>query len=180
METLQGKLLIAGGNLFDPNFRQTVILIADHDDEGALGVVLNRPAPVAVADAAPPLAAIVPNGESIFLGGPVRPDAAVVVADFEHPDFADRIVSGSIGVLTEMHEVGEWPGIKRARVFAGHAGWGPGQLETELAEDSWIVAEAEPGDVFTGDPKALWTNVLRRKGETFRLLSSMPFDPTSN
>src|SRR2546428_4926500 len=97
MESLRGQLLIAGPNLWDPNFRRAVLLIGHHDEEGAVGVILNRAADVTVAEAVPPLRALAPADEPLFLGGPVQPQAAVVVADFEDPSVADILALDSIG-----------------------------------------------------------------------------------
>ena len=180
MESLQGHLLIAGSSLLDPNFHHTVVLIGHHDEEGAVGVVLNRRSEVEVADAAPPLAGLVEPGERLFIGGPVQSEAAVVLADLEHPERAKVIAFGSIGFLPEETDPDTLGEIRRARVFAGYAGWGPGQLEGELDEGSWIVEPALPTDVFTEDPEALWSTVLRRKGPRFALLASMPLDPSMN
>jgi putative transcriptional regulator len=179
-EVLAGKLLIAGPDLWDPNFRRTVVLIGHHDDEGAVGVVLNRATEVSVEEAAPPLAPIVEPEAPLFLGGPVQPSAAVVLADFEHPEVARVIAFGSVGFLPEEAEPSDGEGVRRARVFAGHAGWGPGQLEAELEEGSWIVEQATEDDVFTPEPDRLWERVLRRKGRKFALLRTMPVDPAAN
>jgi putative transcriptional regulator len=180
VESLRGHLLVAGGSLFDPNFRRTVVLIADHDDEGASGVVLDRASELTVAEAAPPLAGLVEPGALLHLGGPVQPQAAVVLADFEHPEFADKIVFGTVGLVTgeEADDVREH--IRRARVYAGYAGWGPGQLEGELGENSWIVEPALVEDVFTEAPDRLWSNVLKRMGGDYAMLALMPYDPSTN
>ena len=180
MDSLRGHLLIAGAELWDPNFRRTVVLIGDHDDEGAVGVILNRPATVAVGDAAPPLAGLVDAGEPLFIGGPVQPQAAVVLAEFVDPERADRLVVGAIGFLPSEVGPDELGVLRRARVFAGYAGWGPGQLEAELEESSWIVEAATPEDVFAEDPGGLWSRVLRRKGDAFAVLALMPPDPSMN
>jgi len=180
VESLRGHLLVAGPALVDPNFWRTVILVGEHNEEGALGVVLNRPAPVSVGEAAPALTDLVPESEPVFLGGPVQPESAVVLADVEHPDFAGLIVFGSIGFLMGEVDVHRRDGIRRARVFAGYAGWGAGQLEAEMEEDSWIVEPALPEDVFTGQPEKLWSDVLLRKGGDYVLLSTMPPDPSLN
>jgi putative transcriptional regulator len=180
VENLGGKLLIAGPALWDPNFRRTVVLIGHHDDDGAVGVVLNRATEVSVTEAAPPLGALVEPREPLFIGGPVQPSAAVVLADFEHPERARVIAFGTVGFLPEEVDAGQAEGLRRARVFAGHAGWGPGQLEAELEEGSWIVERATEDDVFTGRPDRLWESVLRRKGPRFDLLRTMPVDPASN
>lgn len=179
MESLRGRLLIAGGGLLDPNFRQAVVLIAEHTEEGAFGIILNRRSPVEVAEAAPELASHVAD-EHLFLGGPVQPEAAVVLADFEHPDLAGRLVFDSIGFFTGDIGPDLSRGVRRARVFAGHAGWGPGQLEGEIAAHSWIIEAAGSEDVFYADPKRLWRDILRRKGGEYTILSMMPFDPSTN
>ena len=180
MEHLGGNLLIAGPGLWDPNFRRTIILIGQHDADGAVGVVLNRVADVSVAEAAPPLAELVPAGERLFLGGPVQPQSAVVLADFEQPEQAQILALGSIGFLPQEADPLSLGPIHRARVFAGFAGWGPGQLETELAESSWIVERALPADVFADRPEQLWATVLRRKGPDYELMALMPSDPSLN
>ncbi|MBI3648156.1 MAG: YqgE/AlgH family protein [Actinobacteria bacterium] len=180
VESLRGKLLIAGPELWDPNFRRTIVLIGHHDDEGAVGVVLNRVAEVTVEEAVPPLAELVPDGERLFLGGPVQPEAAVVLAEFEEPERAETLAFGSIGFLAGEVDPEEVGPIRRARVYAGYAGWGPGQLEAEIEEASWILEPALSEDVFAPDPETLWSLVLRRKGPGFRFLLSMPVDPTAN
>ncbi len=180
METLSGHLLIAGSSLVDPNFRRTVVLVGHHDEEGAVGVVLNRESDVEVARAVPPLAGLVEPGERLFIGGPVSAQSAVVVADFEHPERAEVVAFDSIGFLPEETDAASIGGLRRARVFAGYAGWGAGQLETELEEGSWITVPALADDVFTDDPASLWSIVLRRKGPAFYLMSTMPLDPSLN
>lgn len=180
MEPLSGQLLIAGSSLEDPNFRRAVVLIGHHDDDGAVGVVLNRESEVEVAVAVPPLAGLVEPGDRLFIGGPVSSQSAVVVADFEHPEQAEVVAFDSIGFLPEETDADALGGLRRARVFAGYAGWGAGQLEAELDEGSWIIEPALSTDVFTQDPDALWGDVLRRKGPEYRLMSTMPFDPDLN
>lgn len=179
MENLMGSLLVANGSLMDPNFRKTVVVITEHSDEGAVGLVLNRPAPVTVAEAAPMLAPLVEPGSPIYVGGPVQPEAAIVLADFESFDVEGRIVVGSIGLLSTYNGDVE-PAIKRARVFAGYAGWGPGQLEAETEDDAWIVEDAFPDDIFSEQPNKLWSSVLSRKGGSYKLLALMPDDPSNN
>ncbi len=180
MGSLQGKLLIAGAGLWDPNFRRTIILIGSHDEEGAVGVVLNRASEVAVREAVPPLGELVEPEERLFFGGPVQPEAAVIVAEFEDPSVAEILAFGSIGFLPSETGPEEVTGLRRLRVFAGYAGWGAGQLEAEMQEGSWIVEPALPEDVFTSEPELLWDHVLRRKGRGFDILRLMPFDPSLN
>jgi putative transcriptional regulator len=183
MESLRGKLLLSAPNLFDPNFRRTVVLIAEHTEDGALGLVLNRPAGMTVADAVPELAWIVDSADDpVYAGGPVGADSVIVLAEFDDPSVAAAIVMDDLGFVP-ANEVGNdrlAATTRRARVFAGHAGWGPGQLEEELAEESWIVEPARAEDVFTTEPGGLWGTVLRRKGREWRLVSTMPVDPSLN
>ena len=164
----------------DPNFRRAVVLIGHHDEGGAVGVVLNRETEIEVATAVPPLAGLVEPGERLFVGGPVSSQAAVVLADFEHPERADVVAFDSIGFLPEETDADTIGGVRRARVFAGYAGWGAGQLEAEIEEGSWITERASVADVFTDRPAELWSRVLRRKGPEYRLMSTMPFDPSLN
>jgi putative transcriptional regulator len=177
MESLKGHLLISGAGLFDPNFRHTVVLVAEHDEGGAFGVVLNRPLAITVAEADSELAGMAPPGELLFAGGPVEPDRVIVVAEFEHPELATQTVFGSVGLLVAGESP---PGLSRARVFAGHSGWAPSQLEAEIEADAWIVEHAQAEDVFNSEPQRLWSNVLRRKGDAYTMLSMMPFDPSTN
>ena len=180
MESLRGRLLISSGNLFDPNFRHTVVLVGEHNAEGALGVVLNRPMDVTVEDAVPVLSAIVGPGQHLFEGGPVQPSSPVLLAELSHPELADLLVFGTVGFLVGDISEDVRPGILRARVFAGYSGWGPGQLEREMEEGSWILEPALEEDVFTDAPDALWSRVLERKGPEYRRLSRMPYDPSMN
>lgn len=180
MESLHGHLLISSPALRDPNFRRTVVLMTHHDEEGAMGLVLSRPSEVRVADAIPELAELPGDGDDrVYVGGPVQPEAVVVLLehDGEPPD-APPIV-GSVAFMSAGTDLDELD-VVRARVFAGYSGWGPGQLEGELEESSWIVVPAEPDDAFAEDPDELWRTVLHRKGGKFALIATMPFDPRLN
>jgi putative transcriptional regulator len=180
VEPLGGKLLISNASLFDPNFRRTVVLIGHHDDEGAVGVILNRPTELAVDEAVPALAELVAPGDLLFEGGPVQPEAAVVVAEFTDPSEAQIVAFGAVGFLPEEAAPEDLQHIARARVFAGYAGWGAGQLEGELEEEAWLVVPAEAGDVFHEEPERLWDDVLRRLGPAFAVMRTMPADPSLN
>jgi putative transcriptional regulator len=164
----------------DPNFWRTVVLVGEHSDEGALGVVLNRASETTVEEAVPELALLAEEMGAVHLGGPVQPSAIVVLADFVEPEEAQSLVLDSIGFLPSEVDPAVLGELRRARVFAGYAGWGPGQLEEELDEASWIVEPALAEDVFSEDPEGLWSSVLRRKGGPFSLLASMPPDPNRN
>jgi putative transcriptional regulator len=177
-ESLRGSLLIAAPQLLDPNFRRTVVLVADHGDEGAMGVILNRPSGMTVADAAPDLEPLVGGESPIFAGGPVQPTSGVVlaeVAEADEPVFGDVVLVPGLGELADVID-----GAGSVRVFAGYAGWGPGQLDDELGRDDWILEPARASDVFSEDPDALWGSVLERKGGQYALLARMPDDPSLN
>jgi putative transcriptional regulator len=180
VESLGGSLLIASPALWDPNFRRTVVLIGHHDDEGAVGVVLNRVSDVSVLEAAPAFLPLLGEHDAVYVGGPVQPQAAVVVADFVDPEAAGVLAFGSIGFLAGDADPEEVTGVRRARLFAGYAGWGPGQLEAEMDEGSWIQEQALPEDVFVEDAGGLWSAVLRRKGPQYEMLALMPLDPSLN
>jgi putative transcriptional regulator len=154
--------------------------VGEHTDEGALGVVLNRPAPATVGEIVPPLAELAGPGELLFFGGPVQPEAVVVLAEFEDPERADMLVLDRIGFMVGVVDPERTGALSRARVFAGYAGWGPGQLEAELEESSWIVEPGRPDDVFAPLGVDLWRTVVRRKGRAFDMLSLMPPDPSLN
>jgi putative transcriptional regulator len=180
VESLKGQLLIAGPSLVDPNFRRTVVLVGEHTEEGALGLVLNRASEATIDEAVPELGELVDGYSLVHFGGPVQPSAVVVLADFADPDRAGSLVLDSVGFLPSEIDPEELGELRRARVFAGYAGWGPGQLDDELEEGSWIVEPARPEDVFTDDPEDLWAEVLRRKGGPFGVLALMPQDPSLN
>jgi putative transcriptional regulator len=128
----------------------------------------------------PPLADIVPPDERVYAGGPVEPAQAMALGEFDDLAEAAAIVFDDVGFLPLDEEEGAFASPRRARVFAGHAGWGEGQLSSELAEEAWIVEPALPEDVFSDDPEGLWSAVLRRKGGHFALLATIPPDPTVN
>jgi putative transcriptional regulator len=180
METLQGQLLIASPGLFDPNFRRTVVLVTEHTEEGAAGLVLNRPSPASVSELVPQLEELVDDEEQVWLGGPVQPNAVLVLGEFVDPDDAAVPLFGSLGFpsLDDPDEVR--PATTRRRVFAGYAGWGAGQLENELERDDWIVEPALNDDAFTEAPSRLWADVLRRKGGIYELVARMPEDLSVN
>lgn len=179
MDSLQGKLLVSSPSLVDPNFRRTVVLVAHHDAEGAMGLVLSRPSDVLAVDAVDTLEDVIPPTELVHVGGPVQPDAFMVLAEFDDLEQAAAPIYGRVGFLPSEVEP-EHLSLGRLRVFAGYAGWGAGQLETELEEPAWIVVSAVADDPFADDPDVLWRSVLRRKGGKYALLASMPFDPALN
>ncbi|NYI06238.1 YqgE/AlgH family protein [Allostreptomyces psammosilenae] len=183
-DSLTGRLLVATPALADPNFNRAVVLLLDHDDEGSLGVVLNKPTPVDVADVLQPWAELAGRPSVIFQGGPVALDSALGLAAVpgqgEEP-LGWRRVHGAVG-LVDLDAPPELLAAELAslRIFAGYAGWAPGQLEDELAEGAWYVVESEPGDVFSLDPRQLWRSVLRRQRSELALMATYPDDPSLN
>jgi putative transcriptional regulator len=115
----------------------------------------------------------------VYVGGPVQPEAVVVLVELDEPREDAEPIVGQVAYMPPGVDTWEL-GATRARVFAGYSGWGPGQLEAELEEPAWIVAPAEPDDVFAADPDALWRNVLQRKGGMYSLIATMPYDPSRN
>jgi len=180
-ESLAGQLLLASPTLLDPNFMRTVVLIGVHSEEGAMGVVLNRPSGVSVADAVPALSDTVEGAEPVYVGGPVQPSSIVFLGEFHDPGSAGLIVLGRIGFPAPDATIEDLPeSTLRGRVFAGYAGWGEGQLDREVADGDWISQLATPEDVFTEMPEDLWGAVLTRKGGSYALLARMPPDPSVN
>lgn len=173
MESLRGQLLIASPGLFD-YFRRTVVLVVEHTPDGAFGVVLNRRADHQVAELVPELGPLVERDAPLWLGGPVAEDSIVVLGEFEEPESAAGRIGQGIGLVDPESDIE----LLRARVFVGHAGWGPGQLDEEIERESWIVTGFAADDIFAaGD---LWGQVLRRLGGDMRLLATMPDDPSLN
>ncbi|MFG2137064.1 YqgE/AlgH family protein [Streptomyces sp. NPDC048650] len=219
VSSLTGRLLVATPALADPNFDRAVVLLLDHDEEGSLGVVLNRPTPVGVADILAPWAALAGEPGVVFQGGPVSLDSALGVAVVPGgPSGESGVASPQSGALaggaggtaedtapdTDQAPPGDEPlGWRRVhgaiglvdleappellaavlgslRIFAGYAGWGPGQLEDELVEGAWYVVESEPGDVSSPDPEQLWRAVLRRQRNELAMVATYPDDPSLN
>jgi putative transcriptional regulator len=180
MDSMRGQLLIAGPGLLDPNFWRTVVLIVEHSDEGALGLVLNRPSETTVGEAVSELEELLDLDDPLYIGGPVQPSALIVLGEFEDPSDAALIALEDIGVLASGAPDDPPPGVRRGRAFVGHAGWGPGQLDSELERGDWIVEPAQAKDAFTGEPGELWETVLTRKGGSYALVARMPPDPSVN
>lgn len=157
------------------------MLVIEHSDSGALGLVLNRPSESTVGETVPQLSEITDAEEEVLVGGPVGQAAVIVLADFEDPDEAALIAFENVGVLGHSPEQAPLgSGLRRARIFAGHSGWGPGQLDGELERGDWILEPARYSDAFTQDPTRLWSSVLERKGGSYALVARMPADPSLN
>ena len=157
------------------------MLVTEHNEDGATGLVLNRPSETEVADALPDLTPLVTEDDHVYVGGPVQQTAVIVLGQFDDPDAAAELVVDDVGFVPGDGDFELLAGaMRRARVFAGYAGWGPGQLESELDELSWIVEPAAGLDLFAEPDSDLWTSVLRRKGGIYRVVALMPDDPSQN
>ena len=184
---LTGRLLVAAPRLIDPNFARTVVLVCRHDDEGALGLVLNRPTSVAVGEALPGWVEPLAPPNVVFLGGPVQPEMAVGLGRLrgEHSGRADTEEWTPIGDQLGLVNLGSSPAgevgaLDRLRVFAGYAGWSAGQLDFEVASADWFVLPALAEDHFTAAPGGLWRRVLRRQPGPVALFADFPLDPSLN
>ena len=179
-----GMLLVATPMLLDPNFSDSVVLVLDVDEGGALGVVLNRPSPVPVAEVLDGWDEVVAEPEVLFRGGPVSTEGALAVGllrDDEESPVGFREISGRLGIVDLDTPVELVDGsLADMRIFAGYAGWGAGQLDEEIREGSWYVVPGLAPDVFRLDPTDLWRDVLRRQPGQLAWHSTRPLDPDMN
>jgi putative transcriptional regulator len=184
---LTGRLLVATPMLVDPNFDRTVVLVLDHDADGTLGVVVNRPTAVPVREVLPDWSELAEPLPVVFQGGPVALDSVLGLAELrtikatEQDPVGWRRVHGDLGLVdldTPPEKLAAQ--ISAFRIYAGYAGWSSGQLERELKHGAWYVVDNAPGDAFTLDPEHTWRAVLRRQRNDLALLSTYPDDPGLN
>jgi putative transcriptional regulator len=181
LEPLGGRLLVATPLLGDPHFSRTVVYLLEHDGGGTVGVILNRPSHTPVGQVLPSWQDAVSGPGVVFNGGPVQPDGALCLGQLAGDGPGVRPVVDGVGTVDLDGDVTVITGLtRRLRVFAGHAGWAPDQLDAEIAEGAWWVVPGTPGDLFSGDPRPLWTRVLRRQPPPLNLLSTYPSDPLLN
>jgi putative transcriptional regulator len=183
-----GDLLVAAPALVDPNFARSVVLVLDIDEDGALGVILNRPSTVPVGEILPAWGTLAQPPDVLFQGGPVATDSALGVGasttyglDPNQEPLGFRRLYDDVGIVdldTPTEIAG--PMLTRLRVFAGYAGWGEQQLRDEIASGSWYVVPSTSGDLFGADPEGLWMRVLRRQPGELAWVSTRPLDPTLN
>lgn len=181
----KGRLLVATPPLDDPNFDRTVVYVLEHHTEGALGVVLNRPTDEALGEPLERWEDLQTIPQQVFEGGPVEPEALIALAlsNTVLPEPTDELspVSGRVASADLSTDPAFIAGVVSAvRVFRGYAGWGPGQLEVEIAAGAWLVLDAEPEDVFATRPDELWRSVLRRQGGRVAWLATAPDDLSAN
>jgi putative transcriptional regulator len=179
---LRGRLLVATPPLADPNFDRSVVLMLEHGEDGALGIVLNRPSDTALTAVLPEWHEHATAPGMVFSGGPVAPEAVIALAR-GGSDGTDGWVTvlgevGTIDVGRDPAELG--PQLDALRVFVGYAGWSPGQLEAEIEQDAWFVTPAEPSDPFSPRPDQLWREVLRRQRGRVAMFANYPEDPETN
>ena len=182
-DSARGRLLVATPTLYDPNFFRSVVLVLEHGEDGALGVVLNRPSETAVGETLPDWNRLASDPGVVFVGGPVSPDAAIGVA---RADISDQTegwapLFGSLGTIDLGRDPVEVPvDVQNLRVFAGYAGWTAGLLDGELVAGGGFVVDAAPDDVFTAEPARLWVSVLRRQGGRLAMFATAPPHPSQN
>jgi len=181
-----GTLLLANIDLLEPTFRRSVIYVVEHNDGGTLGVVLNRPSETAVYNVLPQWADLVAKPKSMFVGGPVKRDAALCLGILRvgvDPDGMTglRHVAGRI-VMVDLDADPELiaSAVEGLRIFAGYSGWTIGQLEGEIERDDWIVLSALPSDVLVQPRVDLWSRVLRRQPLPLAMLATHPVDLSRN
>lgn len=183
MESLESQLLVAVPQLPDTNFYHTVVLMVQHDEEGALGLVLNRPSDVLLADVWRNLTGEeIPSRQSLFFGGPVD---GPMMAIHQNAQFADSTIGDTIYLATQKSSIEALieSGSTQSQYFTGYAGWGSGQLESELDYGGWFVTPSKPEYLF-GAHEDLWKKVTQDIGERI-LMSSLsgqevPIDPSLN
>ncbi len=180
---LRGRLLVATPILRDSAFDHTVVLVLEHDDQGAVSVVLNRPTETEVARPLPQWGALAAHPPVVFAGGPVAQGGVIGLAraGVEEPaegwsPVLDRL--GTLDLATRLEGIED--GIEEIRLFSGYAGWQAGQLEAEIEARAWFVVDAEPGDALSPSPERLWDAVLRRQRGRIALFAHFPPDPSSN
>jgi putative transcriptional regulator len=183
---LTGRLLVAAPMLDDPTFARTVVLLLDHDEDGSLGLVLNRPSHVPVGAVLPPWDGRTTGADVLFTGGPVADDSALALGMLPGPHDGPepegfRRVAGPFGLVDLDLDPDEWLAtLDAVRIYAGYAGWAAGQLEDELDQGSWYVLDGGPSDVFGDDAETLWQRVLRRQTGDLPFLATPSTDPTLN
>ncbi|WP_246498028.1 YqgE/AlgH family protein [Natronoglycomyces albus] len=183
-ESLVGRLLVATPHLQDPNFDRTVVIMVGYEEDGALGVVLNRATQMPVSEVLGDWGELAGSPAVLFEGGPVQPEAAIALGWKKTdkptgPSF--RTVTGRLGTLDLSADPDQLrDSLDSMRVFAGYAGWAPAQLEEEISAGAWMVFDALPGDPFSNQPEDLWPMVWKRQGGLLAAVAHYPTDPTLN
>ncbi|MFI9507067.1 YqgE/AlgH family protein [Nocardia sp. NPDC052566] len=181
-----GTLLLSATELVEPTFRRTVVYIIEHNEAGSLGVVLNRPSDTAVVDVLPRWSEAAAAPRTLFIGGPVKRDAALCLGTIRVGASLDgvqglRRIDGRVALVDLDADPGHIaPVVEGIRIFAGYAGWTFGQLEGELDNNDWIVLSALPSDPINAGHPDLWAHVLRRQPLPLSLLATHPIELERN
>ena len=181
MTSTRARLLVATPELVESNFHRSVVLVLEHNDDGALGVVLNRPRLVGGAEVVPQWADRLAFPSRLHSGGPVSEDSVIGLA-LGPAGGIDGLspLLGQLGVVDLHRSPEELPDVEPVRLFAGYSGWSAGQLDAELLAGGWIVVDALPEDALTPSPEELWQAVLGRQPGLLGHLAGYPDDPRLN
>lgn len=181
-ENFAGALLVAVPHMIDPNFFRAVVLVCEHNEDGALGLILNRPTTAEVFDYLPDWLHLVARPAVVFEGGPVDREVAVGLAQMSRaPSGAGYApIFDDIGLLDLGSDPAAATDVQQLRVFSGYAGWGAGQLEDEIEAGGWFVLSAQPGDPFSAMAEELWRTTLARQGGRLAVYANYPPDPGLN
>ena len=174
--TLAGQFLAATPLIATPPFARSVILLLEHDDTGAIGIVLNHDSELPLADLLPEAAAYVIDPPNVFVGGPVSMETALGLARAPADSFLRPAALRTIGLVDPREPPS---GVSEMRVFAGYAGWNPGQLEAEIEEQAWWVTLADTDAIFA-DPTNLWRETLRAAPGHIPLFETYTDNPMNN
>jgi putative transcriptional regulator len=182
---LKSRLLIASPAMADSNFDHAIVLVVEHNADGALGLVLNRPSDAPVVELLPDWGPVAADPAVVFVGGPVSPDSAIGLAlageaDIDGLDGWIPVMGGLGTVDLARDPTAVRPRVRSVRVFAGYAGWAGGQLEGELEAGGWFVADSRHDDALTAEPQLLWRQVLKRQHGSVSWLANFPLDPATN
>lgn len=173
--SLRGRLILAAHALVDSNFERSVVLLIEHNEDGAFGVVVNRPSELEVADVLPEWAHLAADPELVFLGGPVEADEMML--GLGRAPLEGTAIGPPGIVVVDLEDEPPTGATGPVRLYAGYSGWDAGQLEDELAAGAWYVADGDAEDLFSDEPERLWLELLRRRGGLF---ATVPEDPNLN
>mgnify|MGYP001188237755 FL=1 len=181
MRSFRGKLLLATPELVDPNFFRAVILVLEHSNEGAIGVVLNRQSDLYSVDVLPKWDESKDSSLFLHWGGPVQEESLLALGLYDE-NAKDELSEGigCVKVLNLNPETLDMASVLNARLYSGYAGWSAGQLNAEISTGGWIVADLTDTDPFGDDPGDLWPIVLARQEGFLSKLAQYPDDPRMN
>lgn len=181
MKPKQGILLISEPSLKDFYFRQSVVLLAEHNEDGTFGVIVNKPIEVRLDEV---ITSFTGYEYKIYLGGPVKTDSIFFIHTVPHVENSLRIMDGLFwgGDLDRIHDMMKSGRMteNQIRFFLGYSGWNPNQLDREIGEKSWVLSQASVNEVISNHPEQLWSNYLKNMGNDYAIWANFPSDPTQN